>query len=255
MRSALLLAVVLFACSEAPTASDRPVTGASLATVGPVPGGSGSGEFLWTKGSGSIAMGPSTGRVCFLTQVGGRFSSTSTWVATVQSFGQWYLTGATPNNGTSAVNARARCVTVGNYTAEQQLISAEEEEYKPLTGQMCGLTRVGGRIDTEFDGVEIFHETTNNTWTLWTKATANDDVIAGARCMLTPTTLVDMPTWISPAGYTASSATPTDFCMLAAVKGEFTSTNDWVYVSKGVTRWSLLGGSGPRIAGKAYCFH
>lgn len=140
-----------------------------------------SGQYQWKAGQGlPTNMGPTSGRVCFLTHVRGGFNSASDWVRVYVSGGSWFIFG----NSTAAGNAAgARCVTVPTYSGEYSWNSnmAQPVHMGPTTGRVCALTGIQGTFDRLGDFVLIFPS--SGSWYLGgASQPAGKYLLARARC-------------------------------------------------------------------------
>jgi len=138
-----------------------------------------SGEYAWTAGQQlPTNLGPTTGRVCFLTRVSGSFNSSADWVNVYQSGSSWFLFGdSLAGDG----RARARCITEstynGPYTWNQSM--TYPTHMGTTSGRVCALTRMAGRFDSWSEVIRIYPDV--GSWYL-TGASAHSGVGARAHC-------------------------------------------------------------------------
>jgi hypothetical protein len=186
-------------------------------------------EHNWAKGQLDMDMGPSAGRVCFLTRVSGKFYSTNDFVQIIKRNGNWILTGGgTAPGGT--VGATAVCVA-GTDRGESLLVTATPGSPKSVglgSGGACFLTHVGGHFGGGGESVLI-----NGNWTLNVKANTPEGVQARARCISnkSPITLSNGSTVASwTQGHSATTLildphgdpwNPAAACYLLSLTGKF----------------------------------
>ncbi len=101
-----------------------------------------SGAYAWRAGQSlPTNLGSTTGRVCFLTRVGGSFNSSADWVRVYASGGSWFLFG---DSQAGDGYAQARCVAVSTYSGEYSW--AQGQSYPThmgtTSGRVCALIRV-----------------------------------------------------------------------------------------------------------------
>jgi hypothetical protein len=135
--------------------------------------------YDWTAGQPQPTnLGSATGRVCFLTRVGGSFNHAEDWVGVYEHGGSWFLSGASQaRNG----SARARCVTVGSYSGEYSWAQgARNATYLGRTGsRVCALTSIAG----QFDGASEFVEVSKAAGHWYLRGgSARSGIAAKARC-------------------------------------------------------------------------
>jgi hypothetical protein len=158
------VALAASACAELPTETDpvpaeaELVGDSTLANAILVGTSLYTGEYAWSRGNLAMPMGSTSGRVCFLTRIGGSFQKKGDWVGVVASGGKWYLTGA---SATGHVYAGARCISTAYYSSEYHVIGANAVTGRAtLPTRACGLTRAGGTFNGGFDGVRIHDDRT-----------------------------------------------------------------------------------------------
>jgi hypothetical protein len=247
----VLTAAAVVSCADpTPTAPTIATPRADIVWTGPT-----NAEFTWVKGQNAVWMGAATNRFCYLSLVGGRFDGPDEWVAVTVNFAGWYLSGSSHYAaGSSAVQARARCVPATGWSNEFSAETDHDNPYKfqNLTGTACAITRVGGRFDGSTDYAEIFPS--SGGYTLWVGSSGMGEVNARARCITTPKTDLGKGTWASPNQPTTLNGLSSDFCTLYAVRGPLRTLSDHVWVYRSSTRWALVGAWSPNIKAAANCF-
>lgn len=246
---------VLSGCNDSsipPATAAPPGADGLLADAKAVPVPSPGGEYQWVKGQSAVAMGSATGRICFLTYVGGRFNGAQDWFGVSNKLGRWHLGGS---SGINVVSARARCRQVASYSAEETVEAPTKEPVpyvgKDVEGTACGLTRVGGKFADAGDQVRVSRKGMS-TWTLFVNS-ANGYLTGGARCITSATTATPGATWQYPNPPKPLATSATDFCFLTGVSGPLRGVSDWVWVNPGSSRWYLLGDKHQGVAGGADC--
>ncbi len=157
-------------------------TGATKASAAcaALPGGSGySTAYDWTERQRQpVNLGSTTGRVCFLTRVGGSFNSPRAWVGIYASGGSWFLSGDMQGQDGYA---RARCVTVSSYSGEYSWDQGKPHPTRmgSTAGRVCALTAMAGQFkgDSEFVNLSKLA----GQWYL-SGGSARSGVAAKARC-------------------------------------------------------------------------
>jgi hypothetical protein len=140
-----------------------------------------SGEYVWTEGQQlPTNLGPTAGRVCFLTRVGGGFNAPTDWVRVYASGSSWFLFGDTQAGGASA---RARCVSVSSYSGEYSW--SQNQTYPThmgtTSGRSCALTYMAGQFNTGSEVIRLYSSV--GSWYLTGGASnAGMGVATKARC-------------------------------------------------------------------------
>lgn len=114
-------------------------------------------------------LGPTAGKVCFLTAVGGKFEGGGEVVQVYQSNGRWYLSAQSNQNHNASQNnliGRARCVNnsawiSGPYNWQQ---GQPPVTMASVSDWICGLTRIAGKFEGGGENVEVW--ATGGAWTL-----------------------------------------------------------------------------------------
>jgi hypothetical protein len=123
-------------------------------------------------------LGSTTGRVCFLTRVGGAFDSAADWVYVYPSGGSWFLFGSSQaRNG----YARARCITESSYNSGYAWSQSQTypTHMGSTSGRSCALTRMTGQFDSWSEVIRI--SSSVGSWYL-AGASAHTGVGARANC-------------------------------------------------------------------------
>lgn len=135
--------------------------------------------YDWTERQRQpVNLGSTTGRVCFLTRVGGSFNSPRAWVGIYASAGSWFLAGDLQGEDGYA---RARCVTVSSYSDEY---SWDQSKRLPTHmggtwGKVCALTAMAGQFKGDSEFIDI--SKVGGHWYLSGRS-ARSGVAAKARC-------------------------------------------------------------------------
>ena len=111
--------------------------------------------YDWTERQRQpVNLGSTTGRVCFLTRVGGSFNSPRAWVGVYASGGSWFLSGDLQGQDGFA---RARCVTVGSYSGEYSWDQGKRQatHMGSTRGKVCALTAMAGQFKGDSEFIEI----------------------------------------------------------------------------------------------------
>jgi hypothetical protein len=135
--------------------------------------------YEWTERQRqAVNLGSTTGRVCFLTRVGGSFNSPHAWVGVYASGDSWFLSGDLQGQDGFA---RARCVTVISYSGEY---SWDQSNRYPTNmggtgGRVCALTSMAGQFKGDSEFIDI-----SKVMGLWllSGSSARSGVTAKARC-------------------------------------------------------------------------
>jgi hypothetical protein len=233
-----LLGLLVFACADPVTApretAPSPPQQSLLSDSNNVTAALTTTDFLWASGQGPIAMGSTTGRVCFLARVGGNFTSTR-YVRVYSSGGSWWLHGSSVG-----VSARARCSTAYSYTGEFAWAQGmNPTNMGSIYGRSCYLTRVGGNFEGNGERVEVFSGTTAN-WFLG-GSSVHSGVHARARCVVYAWFMPKQPYtysgWISSSMPQAILRPTTWACYLAGMRGDFEGSSSYVYVLASGGSW------------------
>jgi len=142
--------------------------------------GSYTAEYSWPRGRFSTRMVRSTGSVCFLTGIHGKFRGTSDMVKISNARGYWYVTGISNEPG---IGATARCFkydsskVVGTRFHE----SAAGDDLDLGVHRFCALSRVSGAFESDGDVVKVYRASDGH-WFLQTTATSTG-VNGGAICL------------------------------------------------------------------------
>jgi hypothetical protein len=252
--------IALGGCAEPPTAASPPVAAPpslDWQTVAPLPTPPLTSEFQWVKGQAPVYLGPATGRMCYLTFVGGKFDGPDEWVGVYMFLGYWYLSGGSRFSGYDAVDARARCVAASSYTAEKRAsVVPQDVPYAGISlgSGACALTRLSGKMASAFDYALIY--ATASGWTLYVNSASDDYLTAGARCLTSPSsTLRTRGQWLYPDGFVSVTTNTSDYCVMTEIRGPFRAIADWVWLRKTSTGWSLIGADQPGLGEAAACYH
>jgi hypothetical protein len=234
---ALCLPLAAGACDELATepepvpAEPAPVSSSALVLVGSTLY---TGEYTWSLGKLATPMGSVSGRVCFLTHIGGTFQAKGDWVGIVASGGNWYLTGASTSGH---VYAGARCIMASSYSGEVRVIGANATTGRAaLPTRACGITRAGGTFNGGFDGIRIHDDRTISAHSEfgW--------VEAGARCAggdIIPDG--GEYVWYYSSGAVQMQTTSARLCVLGAMIGAFESSADVFLTYQSNGYWYLWG--------------
>ncbi len=135
-------------------------------------------EYSWSQGQPAVPMGGTSGRVCFLTRVTGKFEGGGEVVNVFASGGSWYLGGQSLQAG---VGASARCVSVAFYSGEYSWSQGQVPAFMgSASNRACFLTRVTGKFE---GGGEVVHAYTSwDSWYLGGQS-LQAGVGASARCV------------------------------------------------------------------------
>ena len=254
---ALLIGFSFFGCAEPPTVPRAPESAQpSLSPSSEVLASTAyySQEYSWYSGRTATNMGSTTGRVCFLTEVAGTFSTSNRWVHVYSSYGSWYLYGSPVG-----VRATARCSNAYSYTAEYSWYQGSNPTYMgSIYGRACFLTRVGGQFtQSTTQRVEVY---SGNSTSWWLGGSSTwFGVHARARCIIYPPVGPQQPYGYT--GWVTSSSGPrvlqqtTWACYLAGVSGALDLPQySFVRVYTSGSWWFVIArGDGARNAAKAGC--
>jgi hypothetical protein len=228
-------------------------------------------EYTWEQGKPSKRMLPSTGSVCFLTGIHGKFSSTSERVKVSNVRGFWYLTGSSQQIG---VGATARCFSydAAKVVATQVNYSSAASDLDLGAHRVCALSRVSGDFQGNGDVVKIYLAQSGH-WFLQTTASSTG-LNGGALCLddaptvaLGVSRILDAKAGdalIAAANLAPNQAEPTEplkgpACFLTRMTGKFTGASDRVdtHVASTATRtWNYYlraQASGPSVETSAVC--
>ena len=217
-------------------------------------------EFVWTSSMGPVLMGPSAGRACFFTQLGGRFDGGAEHVEIVERSGDWYIEGGSHVDIEQPVLAKARCFPTPSLSAEVIWSQGQAaRDLGPAEGQACFLSRVQG--DFEGNGEMFRVVRRDGRWLLEGSSAQDDDNRAGARCV--PARNVSEPfTWNDGDASVNMGSGPSRFCFLTRVQGDFAGLAEHVDIvpsarEADVFDWLLTGHSNQpgEVSGSAVCFN
>ena len=116
-------------------------------------------ERHWNAGQRyPTELGSTTGRVCFLSRVGGAFNSAADWVRVYPSGGSWFLFGDS-QSGTGY--ARARCVSVPASGGDRGWGQTQgfPTHLGTTSNRSCALAYMTGRFDSMSESINIFSDT------------------------------------------------------------------------------------------------
>lgn len=208
-------------------------------------------RFSWTSRQAPTVMGPTQGRACLLTRVGGTFNAAADGVQIVAQNGQWVLTGTAEAGG--FVEARAACVAASTVTNE---VSAEGDQAAvvlgSLTTNVCFFTRVAGNL-AGF-GEDVVLANANGVWALQVRA-VKAGVAGSARCIPMPlSTRFTLP-FAEPTPVTLDPRV-NGLCYLTRVSGNLEDEGDLVETEWTGSVWELRRASvGPKeLQIRAACF-
>lgn len=250
------LALALGACSDttpAPVEPARESAGVPAADFAPAPLVT---DYVWSYGQDPVPLGSATGRLCYLTGVGGRFDGSGDFVGVyLTTTGQWSLLGNSQYNAAGAeISARARCIAVASYTAETTVSSTDSPNWRHLGSSACGLTKVGGNFHDLDDIVHIVAGLPAPGTPMMIEAYSPPGgyVWGGVRCATTPpaTRLGTEWSWQYPDAPVALTGSLLTRCALTGIAGRFRSTTDWVRINKAGPSWELMGA--PHLGIKAW---
>lgn len=154
-------------------------TGASAGCADRLSTTSISGEYSWTAGQAlPTNLGSTTGRVCYLTRVGGAFNSGADWVYVYPSGGSWFLFG---NSQSGGGYARARCISESSYNGGYAWGQSQgyPTHMGATSGRSCALTRMAGQFDSWSEMIRIYSN--SGSWYL-SGASAHTGVGTRAYC-------------------------------------------------------------------------
>jgi len=137
-------------------------------------------EYSWERGRRSTRMLRSSGSVCFLTGIHGKFRSLSDMVKVSNVRGNWYVTGI---SNQPEVGATARCFKYDSAKVVQTQFneSARQEDLDLGAHRFCALSRVSGNFESDQDVVKVYLANSGH-WFLRTAATSSG-VNGGALCL------------------------------------------------------------------------
>jgi hypothetical protein len=203
-------------------------------------------RFSWTSRLAPTAMGPTNGRACFLTRVGGKFDAAADSVQIVAQGGQWVLTGTAAAGG--FVEARAACVAAQDVTPEVTWQAGQAAVMmESASTHACFLTRASGAFQ---GGAEAVSLTLGGGVFRLTGNAMQTSLGAAARCM--PMTSVQFAT-PSPV---LLDAQRTGACYLSFLCGDFGGEGDFMETEWNGSRWQTqrqVGGA-RSLRASAVCF-
>ena len=229
-------------------------------------------EYTWERKQHSTRMLSSTGSVCLLTGIHGKFRGASEMVKISNVHGFWYLTGISHQAG---VGASARCFPYDSskVVAAQFNESTSAADLDLGAHRLCGLSRVAG--DFEGDDVVRVYQADNGHWFLQTTAVGSgvnggavclDDDPAAGNLRVSREFSVNLG---EPAiivnNLSPERAEPTEplkgpACFVTRMTGDFSSPNEGVetYPAAAGGAWNFYlraKGAAPSVAGSGVCIH
>ncbi len=207
-------------------------------------------EHTWKKGDAAMDLGSTTNRFCFLTAIGGSFTSSSD-VGVTSGGGAWKLSGTS----SSDVNARARCVS-GNAGDGLQTSSffswasgAASTALGAFPGRACGITGISGAFATPSDAVRAYVQNSTE-WFL----DGNGNVSASAHCLISSSLTVSPPTtWKEAQGPQKLTSVPNSACLFAHVGGLLGGSGDSLEIYSQGSDWWIVGGTQNPGIGSGHC--
>ena len=229
-------------------------------------------EYSWPRHRFSTRLLPSTGTVCFLTGIHGKFTGTSEMVKISNGRGYWYVTGISKQRG--GVGASARCFKYDStkVIATQINESSTGADLDLGVHRLCALSRVSGNFESAGDVVEVYLASSGH-WFLRATATSSG-VNGGAICLdddpATPfrtSRIVDVAagdTQVIASNLIPNETKPTEplkgpACFLTRMTGKFSGEGGSVqtFVTQAVKgTWNhYLRATGSDVASSAVCMH
>lgn len=205
------------------------------------------GAYSWRAPALSTPMGPTSNRICGLTQVQGRLDTGSDKVFIYALDASWYLGGY---SGTSEMVAGARCAdrpAGTNLSVEYRWTAGQSlpTNMGSSSGRVCFLTLLKGGFNSASDWVRVY--ASGGSWFIF-GASPTAGTVAGARC-------VTVPTYSGEYSWNSTMAQPEHLgstsgrvCALTGIQGAFDGLGDFVQIFASSGSWYLRGGSQP--AGK-----
>ncbi|HEX5753289.1 MAG TPA: hypothetical protein VFZ09_44225 [Archangium sp.] len=205
----------------------------------------------WTAPAPASPLGSTTGRVCFLTRIQGRFDSAADSVHVFTAGGSWYV------GGSGGTSARAGCARLpaGDTFGGEYTWNAGDRLPKNLgttTGRVCFLSRVGGAFNSTADWVYVYPN--GGSWYLFGDSQSGTGY-ARARCVSVPAS-GGSKGWNQTQGYpTHLGTTSGRSCALSYMTGQFDSMNESLSIYSDTGSWYLRGTSAHwGVGGRAQCF-
>jgi hypothetical protein len=210
-----------------------------------------SGTYSWISPNDATPMGTTSGRICFLNRIRGRFDTSSDAVRIFAAGGSWYLYGS----GETRAVARCALLPAGTTVSSEFEWTADRElpvNLGTATGRVCYLTYVSGDFDSASDWVRIYPS--GGSWFLFgssNKASGR----ARARCIPVSSYSGEY-IWSSSQSYdTYMGTTSGRVCALTYMGGSFESLNDVIDIYATASSWYLGGGNtSTGVQARARCF-
>ncbi len=205
----------------------------------------------WTAPAPASPLGSTTGRVCFLTRIQGRFDSAADSVRVFTSGGSWYVGGS---GGTSARAGCARLPAGDTFGVEVEWKAGQRlpTNLGTTTGRVCFLSRVGGAFNSAADWVRVYPS--GGSWFLFGGSQSGTGY-ATARCVSVPASGGERA-WSQTQGFpTHLGATSGRSCALSSMTGGFDSMSESISIVSDTGAWYLRGSSAHwGVGGRAQCF-
>lgn len=187
-------------------------------------------------------MGPTSDRVCFLTQMSGDFEGGGEVVRTFDDGGSWYLGGYSMQQG---VHGSARCTYVSSPSSYTGNFLWTQDQWwptymGPADGRACFLTWVSGHFEGGGEVVQAY--VSGGSWYLFGHS-MQQQVSAMARCVNVRGYTGEY-TWNQGSYSVYMGPTWDRDCYLTRVTGKFKGGGEYVHAfDNGWGSWYLGGGS------------
>jgi hypothetical protein len=233
------LVAMLSACGVAPE-------GEAEIDVAQVSSALSSQTYSWSKGAAPVDMGPSFGRICFLSRISGDFEGAGEAVRSQIVNGRWVLSGTSAQ---ASISASATCV----YVFPSKYASWTKGQAKTFVqnGGACWLTSVSGQFNGGGEFVALTKDASQN-WFFSGGSGAPGALSATAACVagegFSENVQWGSTSWGTPIRFETNPAAPKHVCGLQGMKGAFKGGGEWIEVkfdpTPGITAWTFRGRSG-----------